>query len=91
MAWVYILKTGVGKYYIGSTNNIPVRLRHHFGGHTPSTKNLKVTSLALAQKYDNIKDARLVELRLKKLKRKDYIEKMLQDGYIKIKPMRDKA
>lgn len=66
MAWVYILKTGAGKYYIGSTNNLPTRLKNHFGGHTPSTKSLKVISLALAQKYDSIKDARLIELKLKK-------------------------
>jgi predicted GIY-YIG superfamily endonuclease len=88
MAWVYILKTGVGKYYIGSSSNLSVRLRHHLGGYTPSTKRLKVTSLALAQKYDSLKDALVIELRLKKLKRKDCIEKILQDGYIKIKPIR---
>ncbi|MDO8517797.1 MAG: GIY-YIG nuclease family protein [bacterium] len=86
MAWVYILKTKSGKYYVGSTENLDERLRHHFGGYTPSTKRLHVQSLALAQQYKSLKDARAVELKIKKLKRKDYIEKMLQDGYIKLSP-----
>lgn len=86
MAWVYILHTKTGKYYIGSTDNLEARLRHHIRGHTPSTKRLKVVSLALVQEYADLKTARAVELKLKKLKRKDYVEKMIEDGYIRLVP-----
>jgi predicted GIY-YIG superfamily endonuclease len=86
MAWVYILKTESGKYYVGSTINLGKRLEHHFGGYTPSTKSLKVDRLVLSQEYRNLKEARSVELKIKKLKRKDYIEKMIIDGYIKLVP-----
>ena len=86
MAWVYILKTKSGKYYIGSTDNLDNRLRHHFRGFTPSTKALGAESLLLTQKYVSLKEARGVEKKIKKLKRRDYIEKMLKDGYIKLTP-----
>lgn len=86
MAWVYILKTKSGKYYVGSTTDITARLEHHFGGHTPSTKSLKAEEVLLKQEYKTLKEARLIEKKIKKLKRKDYIEKIVKDGYIKIKP-----
>ena len=38
------------------------------------------------QEYENLKDARMVESRIKKLKRKDFIEKIVKEGYIKITP-----
>ena len=86
MAWVYILKTKSGKYYVGSTESLDQRLEHHFGGHTPSTKRLGAEQLLLKQEYKTLKDARSVEKKIKKLKRKDYIEKILKDGYIKLTP-----
>ena len=84
MAFVYILRTASGKYYIGSTINLEQRMRHHQAGGTQLTRRLRNPELALAQKYDTLKQARYVEFRLKKLKRRDYIEKIIQDGYIKI-------
>ncbi len=86
MAWVYILRTEAKKFYIGSTESLDERLRHHFRGATPSTRRMHVMSLGLAQKYDTLKDARTVERKIKKLKRRDYIEKMLKDGYIRLSP-----
>jgi putative endonuclease len=86
MAWVYILKTESGKYYVGSTDNLDARLRHHFGGHTPSTSKLVPTSLALSQEYRTLQEARSVEQKIKNLKRRDYVEKILKDGYIKLPP-----
>jgi predicted GIY-YIG superfamily endonuclease len=53
---------------------------------TPSTKRPHVQSLALAREYETLQDARSVEIRIKKLKRHDYIVRMLKDGYIKVKP-----
>ena len=86
MAWVYILKTKASKFYVGSTKDLPARFKHHKGGHTPSTKRLKVESLVLSQEYSTLVEARSVEKKIKNLKRHDYIEKMVQDGYIRVQP-----
>ncbi len=86
MPFVYILKNKLGKYYIGSTVNLPERLKHHRGGYTPSTKRMGPISLVFSQEYPTISEAREVEKRLKDLKRKDYIKKIIEDGVIKYKP-----
>ena len=86
MAYVYILKSlRDGRYYIGSTENIEQRLRHHMEGYTPSTKRFGDIELIFKQYYKFLKDARIIERKLKKLKRKDYLDKIIKDGYIKIK------
>jgi len=41
-------------------------------------------TLVLSQEYATLLEARKIENRLKKLKRKDYIEKIIIDGYIKM-------
>jgi len=85
MSFVYILKSlKDGRYYIGSTNNLEARLRHHKGGFTPSTKRFGGVELIFQQEYKLLKDARYIEKRLKNLKRKDYLEKIIKDGYIKL-------
>ena len=86
MAFVYILESESGRYYVGSTLDMNERLRHHVGGYTPSTKRLRRVRLALQQEYKTLAEARIVEEKLKKLKRKDYIQKIVREGYIKIKP-----
>ena len=82
MAYVYILQSSQGKFYIGSTENLEQRLKHHKGGYTPSTKRLGEIALVFSQEYSSLKKAREIELRLKKLKRKDYIEKIVRDRVI---------
>ena len=42
--------------------------------------------LVFAQKYETLAQARTVERKLKRLKRKDYIEKIICDKYIKLGP-----
>ena len=86
MPFVYILQNEKGKYYIGSTVNLEDRIRHHFGGYTPSTKRLGNLKLVFSQEYNFLKEARSVELKLKKLKRRDYIANIIKDGFVKIKP-----
>ena len=86
MPFVYILKTARGKYYIGSTTDLKSRIKHHKGGYTPSTKRLGKVDLIFSQEYPTLDDARSIERKLKKLKRKDYLEKIVIDGKIKIKP-----
>ena len=86
MAWVYILQTRANKFYVGSTANLSARLKHHQSGFTPSTKALGFESLVLSQEYKTLAEARLIEKKIKKFKRRDYIEKMIQDGYIRVQP-----
>jgi predicted GIY-YIG superfamily endonuclease len=86
MAWVYILLTDNRQYYIGSTVDLGKRFSHHVHGHTTTTKRLSVERLVLKQRYQTLRDARSVEKKLKGLKRRDYIEKMIKDGYIRVQP-----
>lgn len=84
MAWIYILE-GANRYYIGSTLDIERRLRHHAKGYTHSTSRMGDLRLVFKQEYATVREARNVESKLKRLKRRDYIAKIVQDGYIKIK------
>lgn len=61
------------------------RLSQHKSGHTQTTYRNKFSEVVLIQKYPSLKIARSIEKKIKKLKRKDYIEKMIKDGYIKLK------
>ena len=89
-AYLYILKDCKNKFYIGSTIDLRRRLVQHKNGHTQTTRNMEEPKLVLNQKYRSLGEARFVERKLKKLKRKDYIEKMIHDGYIRIKPENQK-
>jgi len=85
MPCVYILKSlRDGRYYIGSTVDLRIRLKHHLGGYTPSTRRFGEIELMFYQNYSTLKQARQIEKRLKKLKRKDYIDKIVKDGFIKM-------
>ena len=86
MAWGYILRTKKGQYYVGSTNDIKRRLKQHSQHHTATTRRLQVEALVLKQEYPSLKDARSVERKIKNLKRRDYIEKMIEARYIKMRP-----
>jgi len=86
MAWVYVLRMGNGQYYVGSTIDVDHRLAQHRQRHTKTTKIRGVETLVLKQEYTTLKEARSVESKVKRLKRKDYIEKMIKDGYIRILP-----
>ena len=86
MAYVYILKSHrSGSYYVGSTSDMERRLREHQNGEGYTTRKFLPFSLILAHEYDTIQDARQVEHKIKKMKRKDYIDKIVKDGCIKFK------
>ena len=84
-SYVYILKSLDQRFYIGSTNNLERRLTQHHSGHTHSTKRMSDFALVFKQEYDSLPEARKIELKLKKLKRHDYIEKIIKDGFIKMR------
>ena len=73
-----------GKFYIGSTNDLSRREYQHKNKHTHSTARMKNPKIIFTQEFDTLEIARKIELRLKKLKRKDYIQKVVKDGLIKI-------
>ena len=83
-ACVYILQSKSGNFYIGSTDNLERRLHQHALGHTQTTRNMESYVLVLAQNYPSLEIARKIERKIKKLKRKDYVEKMIKEGYIRL-------
>lgn len=83
-AHVYILKDELGRFYIGSTDNLERRLKQHVSGYTQTTRNMKSPKLVLSQEVQNLEQARKIERKLKNLKRRDYIEKIVSEGYIKL-------
>ena len=83
--FVYIIKDGLSnRFYIGSTNDVKRRMLQHSHGNTKTTNRTKEKAVVLIQEFDSLETARKIELRLKKFKRKDFIEKIVRDGYIKI-------
>ena len=80
---MYILSNEAGRYYIGSTNDLGRRLHEHSRGDTQTTRQQKIDCLVFKQEFKTLIEARRVEGWLKKLKRKDYVEKIIKDGYIK--------
>ena len=84
MAFVYILKSFTsGRYYIGSTINLKRRLEEHEKGKVVYTKPQLPVILVFKQECLTYKEARFLENRLKKFKRKDFLEKIIRDGNIK--------
>ena len=85
MAYVYILQSVKnGRFYIGSTEDITTRLHAHSSGGVKATKNLLPLKIVFKQEYSDYAVAHKIERKLKELKRRDYIEKIIQDGKIKI-------
>ena len=83
-AYIYILQDENGKFYIGSTPTLEKRLKQHISGHTQTTRNMLNPKLVLKQEVPSLPIARRIENKLKRMKRKDYIEKIVADGYIKV-------
>jgi len=71
--------------YIGSTTNLHFRFNKHQKGLVKSTKAWLPIKLEFYQEYKTIREARQIEYRLKRLKRKDYYEAIIKDRKIKMK------
>ncbi len=66
MAWVYILRGGCGRHYIGSTTDMQRRLEEHNRGHTHTTKRLKQPlELLVSLELPTLDEARQLERELK--------------------------
>ncbi|MCD6283742.1 GIY-YIG nuclease family protein [bacterium] len=76
---VYILQSSKnGRYYIGSTNKINRRLKEHNTGKVKSTRFIRPLKLKVFLPCNTLEEARRAEYRLKKYKRKDIIESVIQ-------------
>jgi putative endonuclease len=82
--YVYILVSQKnGRYYIGSSDNPHQRLIDHNSGRSAYTKRNRPFKLEFIQKFDTVSEARKIETKIKKWKRRDFIEKVIKDGYIR--------
>ena len=85
MAYVYILESQRnGKYYLGGTKDITRRLIQHRKRVHQSSKSLGPFTLVFSQEYPNLKTARYIESKLKRFKRRDYLEKIIRERRIKL-------
>ena len=84
MVYVYILRSQKsGRYYVGSTIDVIRRLKEHQSGKVYATQKLTPLELVFRQQFVNLKTARQVESRIKKLKSRNIIEKIIREGIIK--------
>ena len=83
---VYILKSLKNNtYYIGSTNDIDRRLKEHSSGRSKYTREILPIELVFIQEFQTLKQARKIELKLKKFKNKNIINRIIVDGYIAVR------
>jgi len=80
--YLYILESKKnGRYYVGSSFNPQKRLNEfHNEGKVMSTKHLRPLVIVFTQEYCCIRQARIVEHRLKKLKSRKVLEDMIRSG-----------
>jgi len=68
MFYVYVLKLGVDKLYIGYTNNLRRRLLEHQKGQSTYTRTRGPVTLVYYEAFRSKLDARKREIKLKKYK-----------------------
>lgn len=78
MGILYILRSLVNdRYYIGSTNNLERRLVEHNFGRLKYTQLTRPFKLVFSQRYESLSKARSIEYKLKRLKRRDIIDRIV--------------
>ncbi len=78
MFFVYVLQSErSGRYYIGSTKDVTIRLAEHNAGKTPSTKGYRPWKLLYTEVYDTLSGARQRERQIKTWKNPGYMVKAL--------------
>ena len=81
--YVYILRSLKNShFYIGSTINMVNRIEKHNKGLVRSTRNTRPYKVELVKEYSTLTKAKQIEYKIKKLKRREYIEKMIRDKNI---------
>lgn len=84
MSYVYILRSlKTGRYYIGSTVDVQRRFNEHQSGKVSSTRNFLPFEMVFKQSFQSVILARKIEKKLKSFKRRDFIDRIVQEGKIK--------
>jgi putative endonuclease len=82
--FVYILKSiKCGEYYVGSSEDVKRRLSQHNSGNVKATELKRPYRLVFQHEFKDIYEAKKIERKIKNWKRKDFIEKIVRDGFIK--------
>lgn len=80
MPFVYFIKSKVTKWvYVGSTSNLPKRLKQHNLGEVRSTKHRAPYEVIYTEIFEDIKEARQREKELKtnRSKKDDILKKLI--------------
>lgn len=80
MYFVYILKNKIGKHYIGSTENLQNRLKHHNGGANKSTRLYRPWKIVYSEEHPDKKSAWSRERQIKSYKGGEAFKKLLKIG-----------
>ena len=84
--FVYIIQSQTsGRYYIGCCKIIIARLAAHNNDEVTATRNKGPWILKFTEEFSTMREARQMEYKLKQLKRKDYLEQIIKDGFIRKK------
>ena len=82
--FVYIIqRVEKDEFYVGSAYNPKLRLAQHNRGNVKATKYKRPYKLVFQQEFDSLDQAKKVEYKLKSWKRKDFVEKIVNDQKIK--------
>lgn len=71
--FVYILQCNDDSYYTGLTQNIIIRLLQHNKGYSKSTRHKRPLTIKYLTLLDNRTKARALEVRIKKMGAKKYL------------------
>lgn len=79
MFCVYILKSEKNNsYYIGSCENIEIRLEQHNNGKVKSTKRYIPWRLVFKEEHKDLRSARKREIQIKRWKKRSAIENLIK-------------
>ncbi|MDP3731290.1 MAG: GIY-YIG nuclease family protein [bacterium] len=85
MYYVYIIKNGYSKLYIGITENLQNRLYHHNTGQGAQfTKSKSEFQIVFSEEYKTLAEARKREIQIKKWRRdkKEMLIKRFKNGIL---------
>jgi len=76
--WVYVLENKNGRWYIGQTNNLELRIAKHNNQKVKSTKNRGVWKLIYKEKVESRSEALRKEEYLKSGAGRKYLKEILE-------------
>jgi len=68
-----------GKLYIGQTNHLESRIKHHNSNKNFTTKNKGPWKLIFHKEFESISEAMSFEKKIKSVKNKDYLLNKIRD------------